>query len=64
MDSSLSFHTIKIWVVPLYILSGYRNDIVFLCLKIDFLGGFLANSVDPDEMLLYAAFHLFAKVLQ
>ena len=31
------------------------NDIVFFSLKMVFV---LANSVDPDEMLHYATFHL------
>ena len=35
---------------------GYNfKNIVFLSLKINFV---LANSVDPDEMTYYAAFHL------
>ena len=33
----------------------FPNDIVFLSLKIVFI---LANSVDPDEMMYYVAFHL------
>ena len=45
------------WNGPLYILRGCRlyfpNKTVFLSLKIVFV---IANSVDPDEMLHYAAF--------
>ena len=37
------------------------NDIAFLSLKILFV---LANSVDPDEMLCYAEFHLGFHCLQ
>ena len=40
-------------------MSGY--DIVFLCLKIVFT---FTNSVDPDEMLYYVAFHLGLHCLQ
>ena len=38
-------------------VTGYSfpQNIVFISLKIDFVS---ANSVDPDEMLHYAAFHL------
>ena len=54
MDSSLSFHTIRTWFAPLNILSGHRNDIVFLYLKFFCCFFVLANSVDPDEMLLHA----------
>ena len=43
----------------MYILRGHKlqfpKNVVFLSLKIFFL---LANSVGPDEMLHYTAFHL------
>ena len=43
----------------MYIMRGHRlqfqKNIIFLSLKIDFV---LANSIDPDEMPHYAAFHL------
>ena len=34
---------------------SFKKKIVFFCLKIFFT---LTNSVDPDEMQHYAAFHL------
>ena len=45
-------------------MSGYnfkKNNIVFFCLKIVFT---FTNSVDPDEMQYYAAFHLVLHCLQ
>ena len=44
-------------------VSGYNipKNIVFFCLKIFFT---LSNSVDPDEMQHYAAFHLGLHCLQ
>ena len=47
------------WDHPLHVLRGHRvpypNYDVFLSLRIVFT---LTNSVDPDEMPHYAAFHL------
>ena len=59
MGCPIKLHTIKLgWSIP-YIEGSQviilKKIIVFLSLKIDFV---LANSVDPDEMLHYAAFHL------
>ena len=52
MDSSFWFYTLN---SPLWV-SGYNlKKIVFFCLKIFFT---FTNSVDPDEMQHYAAFHL------
>ena len=44
--------------VSVYIL---KKDIVFFCLKTFFT---FSNSVDPDEMQHYAAFHLGLHCLQ
>ena len=56
MDSPIQTDTI--WDYPLYILRGQMLEFpnyAFLSPKIVFI---LANSVDPDEMLQNAAFHL------
>ena len=50
------FHTIKSGRSIVYIEGlQFPKNVVFLSLKIFFL---LANSVGPDEMLHYTAFHL------
>ena len=53
------------WDSPLYISRGVRlqfaKNIVFFCLKIFIT---FTNSVDPDEMQHYAAFHLGLHCLQ
>ena len=59
MDSSFWFEMINLGWSIVYILMGvtgynFQNQL-FLSLTIVFV---LANSVDPDEMLQYAAFHL------
>ena len=53
IHSSFWFDTINIRSI-VYDLN-FQIEIVFFSLKIVFV---LANSVDPDEMLDYAAFHL------
>ena len=59
MDSSFWFDTINFGIMHgTYLgMSGYnfQTNIVFFCLKIFFT---FRNSVDPDEMKQYAAFHL------
>ena len=61
MDFSFWFDIINLeWSIK-YIKGPrlyFTSKIVFLSLKTVFV---LANSVDPDEMLLYAAFHLVYK---
>ena len=76
MDSSFWFDTINLGLSIVYIyivkyniiwnynlcITGYNlKNIIFLSQKIDFV---LANSWDPDEMLLIAAFHLGLHWLQ
>ena len=58
MDSSFWFGMINLGWSIVYILMGSQviiSKINCVSLTIVF---FLANSVDPDEMLQYAAFHL------
>ena len=56
MDSSIWFDT---WDNPLYIFRGVKlyffKEYSIFCLKVFFT---FTNSVDPDEMQQYAAFHL------
>ena len=65
MDSSFWFLYNKLGIVHCrYIgVSGYnsKKNIVFFCLKIFFT---FTNSVDPEEMQHYAAFHLGLHCLQ
>ena len=59
MDTSFWFDTI-IWDSPLYISRGVRL-FLFIFLILYFVSEDLfifTNSVDPDEMQHYAAFHL------
>ena len=60
MDSTIWFDTLT-WVS--LGVSGYnlKKNIVFYCLKIYFT---FTNSVEPDEMQHYAAFHLGLHCLQ
>ena len=58
MDSSFWFDTKKTRDSPLYISRVVR---LFFCQKIFFT---FTNSVDPDEMQHYAAFHLGLYCLQ
>ena len=60
METSFWFDTIKLgWSIVYTVLRGHRlqfpNKIVFYSQMIVFA---LASSVDPDEMLHYAAFQL------
>ena len=59
MDSSFWFETKKLGIVHCTYLgvSGYnlKKILIFFCLYIFFT---FTNSVDPDEMQHYAAFHL------
>ena len=59
MEFPIKFDTVKSEWSIIYILRGHRlyfsKNTVFLSLKIIFV---LTNSVDPDEMWHYAAFHL------
>ena len=56
MHSSFWFDSINTgWSIVLVFIEGSQIRIVFLSLKNGFV---LANSVGPDEMPHYAAFHL------
>ena len=57
MDSSFWFDTINLGksIVHIYVRLKFSKNIVFFSLKIFFT---FTNSVDPDEMSHYAAFHL------
>ena len=59
MEFSFKLHTIKSGWSIIYTegVTSFKliKNTVFLSLKIDFF--VLANSVDPDEMLPYVAFH-------
>ena len=45
----------------IYLAYNFQNNIAFLSLKIEL---FLANSVEPDKMKHYVAFHLGTHCLQ
>ena len=58
MEFLIKFDTVKSGLSIVYIEGSQiiiSTKIVFLSLKISFV---LVNSVDPDEMMHYAAFHL------
>ena len=59
MEFSIKFDTVKSGKFIIYIEGSQaiisKKNIVFLSLKINFV---LANSVYPDEMPHFAAFHL------
>ena len=59
MEFSIKLHTIKLGWSIVYIVGSHvkisPKNISFVFQKVDFV---LANSVDPDEMQRYAAFHL------
>ena len=58
MEFSIKFDTIKSGMSILYVEGMHAiisKNIVCFSLKIDFV---FANSVDPDEMLHFGAFHM------